>query len=149
MFLGVVSPPDLHEDPDSEYIPGAHTTQAFVFSSNSRPASHCEQSFFLVFGAPDKPSSGHDLHSTEPNSKETFAPGHILQDDAVDAPSYGLNVPGAQSLHVLLASAPIAVENFPAVQLLHTVSEVAPIVELYLPAMQEWQPVEILYKTSK
>ena len=58
----------------------------FVFASNSNPASHLEQSFFLAFGAPEILKSSHDLHSIDPNSNDTVAPGHTWQDDEIDDP---------------------------------------------------------------
>ena len=60
----------------------------FVFASNSNPASHFEQSFFLEFGAPEIPKSAHDLHSIDPNSNDTFAPGHMSQAEDFDDLGY-------------------------------------------------------------
>ena len=87
------------------------------------------------------------MHSKDPKPNDTFAPGHILQDDDVDDPSFGLNLPGAQSLHVVFESAPIAVENLPILQLTQVKTEVAPFVELYFPASHASQPVETLYSS--
>ena len=84
------------------------------------------------------------MHSKDPKPNDTFAPGHILQDDDVDDPSFGLNLPGAQSLHVVFESAPIAVENLPILQLTQVNIDIAPILLLYFPASHESQPDEIL-----
>ena len=101
---------------------------------------HSLQPLFLVFGAPDL----HSSHVGKPKPNDTFAPGHILQDDDVDDPSFGLNLPGAQSLHVEFESAPIAVENLPILQLTQVNIDIAPILLLYFPASHESQPDEIL-----
>ena len=115
-----------------------------VVASNSNPASHLEQSFFLEFGAPEIPKSAHDLHSIDPNSNDTFAPGHTWQDDEIDDPWSGLNLPGAQSLHVVFESAPIAVENLPTVQFTQVDTDIAPILLLNFPASHELQLEEAL-----
>ena len=135
---------DVHGKPDSEYVPSAHATHTFVFVSNSKPASHLEQPFLREFGAPEIPRFLQVSHDDEPNSNDTFAPGHILQAEDSDDPISGLNVPGAQSLQVDEESEPTAVENVPMPQFSQVVSFVAPGLILYFPATHEWHPVDIL-----
>ena len=90
----------------------------------------------------------HIVQLVAPNIKDTCPFRHILQDDDVDDPCSALNLPGAQSLHVVATSAPKAVENFPTVQLTQVVSLMAPIMLLYVPAGHELHPEDILYETS-